>query len=109
MLFRSLTTFVADKNSFAAEEGANDDLVMGLVMFAWTSTQPYFKEIVSHDIRKQMQLENMNQVDDDTLPEMIMNDGVQRDLEFMDGDLWELNTGAGETYASFMNDFRKNL
>jgi len=104
-----LATFVAQKNSFEAEEGANDDLVMTLVMFSWITTQTYFREIVNHDIRKQMQLENMNQVDDETLPEPIIDDGLQNNLELVGGDLWELNTGAGDTYADFMRDFIKNV
>ena len=59
--YSELTTFVAQKTSFAAESDANDDVVMTLVMFAWATTQKYFREIVAHDLRKQIQLENMNQ------------------------------------------------
>ena len=103
-----LTTFVAEKNSFAAEEGANDDLVMSLVIFSWLTTQTYFKEIVSHDIRKQIQLETMNQVDDEGLPEMILEDGLQMQLELIDGDLWDSSVG-GDTYGSFIRDMMRNL
>jgi hypothetical protein len=103
-----LTTFVAEKNSFQAEEGANDDLVMSLVIFSWLTTQTYFKEIVSHDIRKQIQLETMNQVDDEGLPEMMVEDGLQMQLELMDGDLWDSSVG-GDTYGSFMRDMMRNL
>ena len=60
--YSELTTFVADKTTFKAEPDANDDLVMTLVIFSWATTQKYFKEIVSHDLRKQVQLENMNQI-----------------------------------------------
>jgi len=103
-----LTTFVQDKNSFAAEEGANDDLVMTLVLFAWATTQKYFKEIVSHDIRKQLQLETLNQIDDETLPAPIIEDGREHNLELMDGDLWDSSIG-GDTYASFVRDMLRNL
>jgi hypothetical protein len=103
-----LTTFVAEKNSFCAEEGSNDDLVMSLVIFAWLTTQTYFKEIVSHDIRKQIQLERMNQVDDEGLPEMIMDDGRQMELELIGGDLWDSTIG-GDTYGSFVRDMLKNM
>jgi len=103
-----LTTFVQDKNSFAAEEGANDDLVMTTVLFAWASTQKYFKDIVSHDIRKQLQLENLNQVDDETLPAPIIEDGREHKLEVMDGDLWDSSIG-GDTYGSFMRDMLRNM
>jgi len=103
-----LTTFVQDKNSFAAEEGSNDDLVMCLVTFAWVTTQKYFKEIVSHDIRKQFQVEHMNQMDDETLPEPIIEDGLSQGLELMDGDLWD-STSGGDTYGSFIRDMMRNL
>jgi hypothetical protein len=33
--YSELTTFEQNKNSFKAAEGANDDLVMSLVIFAW--------------------------------------------------------------------------
>jgi hypothetical protein len=103
-----LATFVANKTSFAAEEGANDDLVMTLVLFAWVATQKYFKEIVSHDIRKQIQLENMNQVDEETLPAPIIEDGLEHSFEVMDGDVWE-SADSGQTYSSFIRDMMRNL
>ena len=39
-----LTTFIVKGQSFAAEEGCNDDLAMCLVIFAWMAMQEYFKE-----------------------------------------------------------------
>ena len=101
--YSELTTFVETKNTFAAEQGANDDLVMGLVMFGWVTTQPYFKEIVAHDLRKQVQLENMNQFDDETVVEPIMDDGMSHNLELVDGDLWEVADGSS-VYSRFMRD-----
>lgn len=99
-----LTTFVAEKNSFAAESDAMDDLVMSLVIFAWVTTQKYFREIVSHDIRKQIQLEAMNQQDDLMLPAPIIDDGLmETDFEVMGGDVWEV-AGAADTYANFIRN-----
>jgi hypothetical protein len=104
-----LTTFVANKTSFAAEGDANDDMAITLVLFAWAATQKYFKEIVNHDIRKQIQLENMNQLDDETLPAPIIDDGLQREgIEVIDGDVWEVANG-DEIYAGLMRDSFKNL
>jgi hypothetical protein len=103
-----LTTFVADKTSFKADDGYNDDLVMGLVIFAWASGQKYFKDIVNHDIRKQIQLENLNQVDEEVLPAPIIDNGLERPFEVIDGDVWELNEG-GEVYAGFISDTLRNL
>jgi hypothetical protein len=106
--YSELTTFEQQKNSFAAALGANDDLVMSLVIFGWVTTQQYFKEIVNHDIRKQIQLENMNQLDDDTLPAPIIEDGLEHDFEVMGGDLWEAADG-GEIYAKFIRDLQNRL
>jgi hypothetical protein len=104
-----LTTFVANKTSFAAEDGENDDLAMTLVLFAWAATQKYFKDIVNHDIRKQIQLENMNQVDEETLPAPIIETGLETPgLEVIGGDVWEVANG-GETYSGFIRDSFKNL
>lgn len=88
--YSEYTTFVANKASFAAEEGTNDDLVMTHVLFAWATTQKYFREIVSHDLRKQLQLESMNQDIDDVLPAPIIDDGLETPMFFEDGDFWQL-------------------
>ena len=106
--YSELTTFEQQKNSFKAAEGANDDLVMTLVIFAWAATQKYFKEIVNHDIRKQIQLENMNQVDDETLPAPIIEDGLDHEFEIMGGDIWEVSNG-GETYAGFVKNMLNRM
>ena len=106
--YSEFTTFVAQKNSFAAESEANDDLVMGLVMFGWVTTQKYFKEIVNHDVRKQFQLENMNQVDEITPPAMVVENGIEHDFMVEGGDLWE-KADSNQTYAAYHKDFWRNM
>ena len=49
-----LTSFVAKRQSYEADDGHNDDLVMGLVMFAWMTTQPYFTEMMDMNIREDL-------------------------------------------------------
>lgn len=83
-----LTTFVSHHNTFRAEEGATDDLIMTLVMFAWMTTQQYFKEIVNHDLRKQMQLEMMNQRDEETPSFGLYDDGTNQNYLVEGGDVW---------------------
>ena len=83
-----LTTFVSSSNSFKAEEGANDDIVMTLVLFAWMTTQQYFKEIVNHDLRKQMQLELLNQSDEEMPSFGLFDDGQNQNYIQEGGDLW---------------------
>jgi hypothetical protein len=107
--YSELTTFEQHKTSFAAADGANDDLVMTLVIFAWASTQQYFREIVNHDLRKQIQLENMNQLDEEVLPAPIIDDGVSDvPFEVIGGDVWEKASGS-DTYGSYHKKFFESL
>ena len=106
--YSELTTFEQHKTSFAAAEGANDDMAMTLVIFAWATTQAYFREIVNHDLRKQIQLENMNQIDEDVLPAPIIEDGLKTDFMVEGGDVWEV-AGGGDTYAAYHHSFFRDL
>ena len=106
--YSELTTFEQHKTSFAAAEGANDDMAMTLVIFAWATTQKYFREIVNHDIRKQIQLENMNQYDEEVLPAPIIETGLETPYEIIDGDLWEAADGS-DVYSGLMKDVMRNL
>jgi hypothetical protein len=42
-----LTTFSRKAQSWEAEENKHDDMVMGLVLFAWLADQQYFKDITN--------------------------------------------------------------
>lgn len=83
-----MNTFVRVRDSYAAEEGNNDDLVMCLVIFAWLSAQAYFKDATNIDIRKVL-LENKVLIDDENLtPVGFIDDGQQEEI-FDDGiDIW---------------------
>lgn len=51
-----LTTFVRNsKNSFEADIGKHDDIVMAAANFAWMTTQQYFKDLVDIDVRRSLQ------------------------------------------------------
>jgi len=63
-----LTTFVQEGPSYKAEEGCNDDLAMTFVIFGWLASQKLFKDIVDHDLRKQLQLEEFDYVEEESLP-----------------------------------------
>lgn len=84
-----LTTFSANKQSFAAEEGNNDDLVMTLVNFGWLTAQRYFKESINIDIRRVLQEEQPKIMDQDIVPFGIIDNGLEDDYEKDDkGELW---------------------
>jgi hypothetical protein len=80
-----LTTFVQKYNSFEAEEGCNDDLVMCLVIFAWLIVQDYFKEMTDNDVRKRLYEEQQNQLEQDMSPFGFIIDG-REDNNFVDTD-----------------------
>ena len=73
-ILHELTTFISKGSSYEAEYGKNDDLAMCLVLFAWMSTQNYFKEITNIDIRQLMLGVSPNESNDDLLPFGIFND-----------------------------------
>ena len=74
-------TFSADKQSFKAEEGNNDDLAMTLVHFGWLTSQRYFKENINNDIRRALQQEQLNIMDQDIVPFGIVDNGVDDPFE----------------------------
>ena len=86
---QELVSFVSKKSSFAADEGHNDDLVMTLVLFAWMTSQAYFKEFSDIDIRKTLYEEQIKRMEEDLTPFGIINTGLERDT-FRDdeGNTW---------------------
>lgn len=72
-IHRELTTFVYENDSFGAQDGSHDDLVMAMVTFAWLTSQPYFKELTNSDLRQHML--NTAGVEEDNLAFMLFDDG----------------------------------
>ena len=83
-----LNTFVRVRDTYMAEEGNNDDLAMGLVLFAWLTAQSYFKDSTNIDIRKVL-LEEENMLgDEDITPVGFIDDGKQEEVIIDGGDVW---------------------
>ena len=83
-----LNTFVRVRDTYMAEEGNNDDLAMGLVLFAWLTAQSYFKDSTNIDIRKVL-LEEENMLGDEQLTPVGFIDDGQREEVIVDGDdIW---------------------
>ena len=90
-IISELTTFAQRHNSFEAEEGCNDDLVMCLVIFSWLVAQEYFKEMTDNDIRKRLYEEQKNQIEQDMSPFGFISDGLDDFEDFIEeksGDRW---------------------
>jgi hypothetical protein len=64
-IIKELLSFVAKYNTFGADDGHTDDLVMCLVLFGWLTKQSYFKEITNIDIRKELFDGEIKKIEDD--------------------------------------------
>jgi hypothetical protein len=89
-IISELTTFVSSGESYSAEEGANDDLVMTLVLFAWLVDQQYFKELSNQNIRDNLYKNQLSELDDLTTPFGIIDNGLnQQEYEVdSEGTVW---------------------
>lgn len=85
-ILSELVTFVSKSNTFKAEDGHNDDLVMTLVFFAWLTRQEYFADLI--ESAKFNYEEAKKPEEDNTL--FILNEDSMEDDEFSDGSvLWK--------------------
>ena len=93
-IIAELTTFIQKNQSFEADEGHHDDLVMCLVLFAWLAVQPYFREMTDNDVRKRIYEEQANQIEQDMSPFGFILNGVDDEESTYvdtDGEVWHLD------------------
>lgn len=90
-ILTELMSFVSKAQTYAAEDGHTDDLVMSLVLFAWLSRQPYFKELTNLDTRLALYKNEIKQLEDDLAPFGFISSYEDEDMKtFSDGkDLWK--------------------
>ena len=102
-IIKELSVFVQKNNSFQADEGYNDDLAMCLVLFAWMTTNQYFKELTNVDVRERLFKAKMQNIEDEMVPfGFIQSDGytTEDDLGFKAGeDFWSLSSPSDSSYS----------
>ena len=98
-MIAELTTFIVKGQSFAAEEGCNDDLAMCLVIFSWMAMQDYFKEMNDNDVRQRIYDDQRESIEQDMAPFGFINDGLE-DEYFADaqGDVWQVAEYGDKSY-----------
>ena len=64
-----------EANSFQAEPGFHDDLVMNLVIFAWMTEQPYFKDLTDINTLIKLREKTDEQIEEEMLPFGFVDDG----------------------------------
>ena len=62
------STFSRKGQTYQAESGRHDDLVMGLVLFGWMTDQPFFKEITDINTVARLKQSNENEMIESLLP-----------------------------------------
>ena len=98
-IISELTTFIQKKQSFEADDGFHDDLVMCLVIFSWLAVQDYFKEMTDNDVRKRIYEEQKNQIEQDMSPFGFIVTGLEGDEGFVeDGVVWYGDTQEDVSY-----------
>jgi len=86
-----MVSFVAKANSYEAEKGHHDDLMMTLVLFGWLTTQSYFKDLTNFDLRKNLFQEKIQKLEDELTPFGFIDDGINMEngpTIDIDGDAW---------------------
>jgi len=101
-IISEFSTFVESKNSFGADEGYNDDLVMCLVLFAWASNDIYFKSLMDSNNRTALYQQKINAIEDNLTPFGIV-DNKNSAYEVEDGDVW-LNDDYEKDYQKFLKE-----
>jgi hypothetical protein len=87
-LISEATTFVSKRDTYEADDGHHDDLIMSMVLNAWVMSQPYFKEMLNIDFRKRLYSEKIDKLEDDLMPFMMTNTDEDRFVD-SDGTMWE--------------------
>jgi hypothetical protein len=94
-----LTTFIVKGQSFAAEDGCNDDLAMCLVIFAWMAMQEYFKQMHDNDVRQRIYDDQRENIEQDMAPFGFMSDGLEDDhIIDAQGEVWQVAEYGDKSY-----------
>jgi hypothetical protein len=72
---QELSRFSKKANSFEAEPGFHDDLVMNLVLFSWMTEQAYFKDMTDINTLIKLREKTDEQIEEDMLPFGFIDDG----------------------------------
>lgn len=84
-IIQEMTTFVSRSNTYKAEEGHNDDLVMCLVFFSWLTRQEYYADLIE---TAKLNYEEAKKPEDDNILIISPKNG-EDDEEFVnDGAVW---------------------
>ena len=97
---QEFATFVSKGQSWQADGGCHDDMVMNCVMFAWFVSTPLFKDMSSADLKSMLYAEKQKEIEDDIVPIGIIDSGRGTDSFTEGGDVWTV-VDKDEDYGTF--------
>lgn len=80
-----LSTFSKKNKTYEAEPGHHDDIVMGLVLFAWMSDQAFFKEFTDISTLDTLREKTDEQIEQELTPFGVISTGQEQALVAIDG------------------------
>lgn len=93
-----LSRFSRRGKSYEAEKGHHDDLVMGLVLFAWMTDQQYFKDLTDINTLLKLRERTEEQMENDLVPFGAIDTGHNE----LDGDVIEAG-GEGRSFEQLLS------
>lgn len=76
---QELSRFSRKGNSYEAESGSHDDMVMTLVLFSWLTDQGYFKDLMDINTIMALREKTEEQIEENLLPFGFIDDGSSQE------------------------------
>ena len=104
-IISEFSTFIEHNGVFQADEGYNDDLTMTLVLFAWATNDPMFKDLMNANNRQALYSSQMKNIEDELTPFGFIDNGqsMEPEVEVIDGDIW-LSDKYQKDYSDFIKE-----
>ena len=104
-IISELSTFIESSGTFKADIGYHDDLTMTLVLFAWATNDPLFKDLMNANNRDALFRQQMVNIEEELTPFGYIDDGTPDYLlpEVVGGDLW-----LSDKYQNSLKEFIKD-
>ncbi len=87
-IIHEISTFIERGQTYQADEGYHDDLVMCLVLFGWLSTMNFFKDLVNVNTRDQLYNKQMQSISQNLTPFIMHKATDEPKGEVIGGDYW---------------------
>ena len=102
-IISEFSTFVEQRGSFQADEGYHDDLTMSLVLFAWASNDPLFKDLMNANNREALYKQKIVQIEEELTPFGFFDNKQESAYEVIGKDLW-LKDSYQKDYQEFLKE-----